>query len=176
MADLTVYRTTDPAVLATWHATHTAIEEWRQRVEALMAELGMSSRQIWYDEVSGEVYGVSRDGDAIPEGWRYDQRRHCLVPRRSTKEGKAIGARLDAMRRPDPRALQGMPRTTFAADQPLLMTCGVDEMAGALYVRWSGQVREAEVDLTIWARVKLSEYYAVREAAEEVAGGGAHSG
>ncbi|MEU8040924.1 hypothetical protein [Streptosporangium sp. NPDC049078] len=163
--NLTVYRTTNPDILATLHTTLAAIEEWQPKVEALMETLGVGGRKIWYDAVTGQVLGVSRDGD-IPEHWRYDQRTGYLMPRRSTKQGKAIGARLDAMRRPDPRALKGMPSQTFAAAEPALLTCRVDEMGGALYVTWSAPIHEREVDLSLWQRVKLSEYYAVLEAQE----------
>ncbi|MGC5012572.1 hypothetical protein ACLQ2R_17550 [Streptosporangium sp. DT93] len=166
MSKLTVYRTTNPSILARLHATLTAIDEWQPKVEALMEDLGVGGRKIWYDAVSGQVFGVSHDDGDIPEHWRYDQRKHCLVPRRSTKPGKAIGARLDAMRRPDPRALKGMPSRTFAAAEPALMTCGINEMGGALYVTWGADIHEREVDLNLWERVKLSEYYAVLEAQE----------
>lgn len=166
MGDLNVYRSTHPDVLATWHATLAAIEAWRPKVETLMEELGVGGRKILYDRISGQVHGVSRDGDTIPAHWRYDQRKHCLVPRRSTKQGKAIGAHLDTMRRPDPRNLKGMPATTFAADEPALLTCGLEEMDGALYVIWSAPIREAEIDPEVWERIKLSEYYGVVEAHE----------
>lgn len=164
--DRTVYRTTNPSILARLRATLAAIDEWPPKVEALMEDLGVGGRKIWYDAVTGEVFGVSRDGDEIPEHWRYDQRKNCLVPRRSTKPGRAIAARLGSLRRPDPRALKGMPNRTFAADGSSLLTSGVDEIDGAVYVTWGAAIREREVDLNLWEPVKLSEYYTVLEAQE----------
>lgn len=161
---LTVYRTVDPGILATWHATREAMTAWPPKVEALMEDLGVGGRKILFDSVSGRVWGVDDDGSAIPEHWRLDNRRACLMPRRSTRDGKKIAARIDAMRRPDPRDLKGMPSTTFADDEPTLCTCGVEEIDGTLYVTWSAAIPEREVDLTLWERLKLSEYYAIQEA------------
>ncbi|MDP4501017.1 hypothetical protein [Nonomuraea turcica] len=162
--DLTIYRTTSPAVLQRWHDTENAIEAWGKQVEAALAELGMGDRTIYYDQVSGRITGISTEADDIPDGWRMDRRTYHLVPRLTSKAGKAIGAKLDSLRRPDPRDLPGMPKHAFAGLS--FLTCGLAFMGGALYAQWSKPIPEHNVDLATWERVKLSEYYAVLEAHE----------
>lgn len=161
--DLTIYRTTNPDVLQRWHQVNNDMDGWQKQVETTLEAMGMGGRSIYYDQVSGRVTGVGHnDGETIPDGWRQDRRNDHLVPRLTTKAGKAAGAKLDALRRPDPRDLKGMPKHAFAGLS--FLTCGLAFMDGALYVRWSKPIREQEVDLTIWERVKLSAYYAVVEA------------
>lgn len=169
-ADLTVYRSTDPEVLRRWHDTKAAVEAWGDKLKAALHDLGMGDRQVWYDQISGRLMGLARGEGETPDGWRIDRRTGYLVPRLTTKAGKEIGAKLSALRRPDPRDLIGMPKHVFVSLS--LLTCGLKLLDGALYVHWSQPIPEDEVDLTLWERVRLSEYYAVveREEAAELAG------
>lgn len=168
--DLTVYRSANPEVLRRWHTTKDAVEAWGDKLKAAIEDLGLGDRQVYYDQITGRIMGVLHDDGEIPAGWRIDRRTGYLVPKLTTKAGKEIGARLTALRRPDPRDLLGMPKHVFV--DLSLLTCGLRLMDGALYVHWSKPIPEDEVDLTLWERVRLSEYYAVveREEAAELAG------
>ena len=173
MSGLTVYRSTHPDALRRWHATTEAMDAWSEKMQATLITLGVDGREVWYDQVSGRIIGLGHTGgDDVPEGWRVDARTGYLVPRRSTKAGKQIAAVLDGMRRPDPRALPGMPAQVMAGVH--FLTCGLEYMGGALYVRWSRPIPEKLVDSAIWERIKLSEYYAALEAhqAQEAAEAG----
>lgn len=166
--DVTVYRTTNPAIVKQWHDTNAAVTEWAKTLEAALEEMGVGGRMAFYDSVSGRVIGVAAKGGAIPEGWRRDRSHDRIVPARSTKPGKAIGAKLDALRRPEVRNLPGMPK--HAMPGLCLLTIGLRFMDGAVYAKWSRPIPEDEVDLSIWQRVKLSVYYAVLETEAEQGG------
>lgn len=160
--DLTVYRSFHPDVVKHWQAGEAAVIAWRGDVKALLAELGMDHRTVWTHDLTGEIDGLDYDDRDVPDGWRVDARSGRLVPRRSTKPGKAIAAKLDALRMPDPRvSLPGMPSTCLVGDG--LLTCGLQLMKGALYATWSRPIPEQRVDLMTWQPLKLSEYYAVLE-------------
>jgi hypothetical protein len=170
--DLTVYRTRRPEIVAIWDAAMEARKEWAEKVKAFQAEHGLRGREVYCYEPAGHIAGFSEDGSEPPAGWRVDQRRHILVPRLSTRPGKAIGEQLGTLKQPDPRNnLPGMPAECFAGLR--LLTCGLAlrENGSALYVTWSAPIDEKRVDLDVWEQVKLSEYYAVLEV--EVQTGGA---
>lgn len=157
--DLTVYRTTNADVLKRWHDTNAAVTEWATTLETALEEMGVGGRMTFYDQISGRVIGVAAQAGPTPEGWRRDRSHDRIVPARSTKPGKAIGARLDGLRRPEVRELPGMPKHA----RPGLLTVGLELIGGAVYAEWSRPISEDEVDLTVWERVKLSEFFRVLE-------------
>lgn len=164
--DLTVYRTTSPDVIKRWHDVNAAIQAWADTIKAALAEFGMDGRKIYYDQVSGRILGVAHNDDVeTPAGWRADSKHYRLVPALSTKPGKAIGARLAELRRPDPRDLPGMPKHAWPGMS--FLTVGFHLTDGAIYARWDKQIPEDGVDLTVWQRLKLSEYYRTLEDLEE---------
>lgn len=165
MSDKVVYRSTHPDVLRRWHEVSAAVDAWSTQLKDGLAEIGMAGYKVYYDQVDGNIMGLTpKDGD-VPDGWRIDARTGYLKPRLSTKQGKAIGAKLDALRRPDPRDLQGMPKHAFAGLS--FLTCGLHYLDDALYVTWSKPIPEGQIDRGIWERVKLSEYHAAVEAHQE---------
>ncbi|MER7213548.1 hypothetical protein ABT340_41345 [Streptosporangium sp. NPDC000239] len=172
MADKTVYRSTHPDVLKIWDVADTATRDWHAQVEMFLAEHDLAGRKVYFSSASSTVLGVEHvDGEEVPCGWRVHRSQGYLVPRLTTKEGKLLNARLTELKRPDPRdQVPGMPKNCLA--DASFLTCGMQFMGGALYVTWSKPIPEKQVDSTIWERVKLSEYYAAVEAAEEVAGRG----
>ncbi|SEN88043.1 hypothetical protein [Nonomuraea pusilla] len=163
--DKTVYRSTHPDVLSVWHASIEAREAWGELMETFLDEHGFGTRNVYVSH-SGRVLGVEHiEGEDVPDGWRIDSRTGYLMPRLASRKGKAIGASLAELTQPDPRdAMPGMPKTMFVS--LALLTCGLALIDGALYATWSRPIPEERVDLTIWERVKLSEYYAAVEAAE----------
>lgn len=168
MADreLTVYRTYRPELIKHWYDGQANLKAWSQRMDAFLDEQGLGNGTVWTYNITGHFGGVDHDGAEVPNGWRVDRRTGRLMPRLSTREGKAIGAKLDELRKPDPRAdLPGMPGDCFVS--LALLTCGLHLMRGALYATWGLPIPEAQVDLTVWQPVKLSEYYAVLELEED---------
>jgi hypothetical protein len=163
--DLTVYRTRRPEVVALWHTAMEARKEWAEKLKAFQAEHGLTGREVYFYEPAGHIAGFADDGSEPPTGWRVESRRNLLVPRLSSRPGKAIGKQLGALKHPDPRNdLPGMPAECFAGLK--LLTCGLAlrEDGGALYVTWGAPIDEKRVDLDVWEQVRLSEYYAVLEA------------
>ncbi|TMR11058.1 hypothetical protein ETD86_37070 [Nonomuraea turkmeniaca] len=165
IATKTAYRTTHPDALAAWRSAADAREEWGKQMDAFLAEHGLSGRTVWVSH-SGRVFGIEHVHDTdVPEGWRIDSRTGHLMPRLAKKAGKLIDARLDELKQPDPRdAMPGMPKDCFVS--LALLTCGLALLGEALYATWSRPIPEEQVDLTIWERIKLSEYYAAWEAHE----------
>lgn len=168
-----VYRSAHPDVLAHWRNTGSAEAQqaWRDRVNAAFADLGFPGRRF---ATKGEnrVIGVEHPSDDIPEGWRRDRDlRSCIVPARRTAAGKKIGERLDRLNRPDPRKNipGGMPELAFTRKNPRFLMCGIALHDDAVYVTWGEELDEGDarhIDLTVWERIKTSEYYAVLEAEE----------
>ncbi|MFC9973607.1 hypothetical protein ACFVH6_22200 [Spirillospora sp. NPDC127200] len=173
MNDPIAYRSTHPDVLAHWENTASAAAQqaWRDRVNAAIADLGFPDRKF---ATAGRftVIGVEHPEDEpIPDGWRRDRDLPtAIVPARRTKTGKDIGRRLDALHRPSPRRdlPGGMPEVAFARHS--FMRCGVELLGGAVYVTWSDELDEADarhIDPQVWERVRLSQYYAAREAEQD---------
>lgn len=177
----TVFKTSDPRVLESFTKAKDAHAEWRKAIHEFTKSVHPEAGPM-----VGTTWGVDNfDGislvDPIPDGWRVMKQKRgadFLVPKRSVKAGKAAGAQLDALRKaPDVRAsLLGMPNLVWhgmGSTSP-----GVDDRLedGVLYVTWStdpikadkGFSNTAELDLDIWERVKLSEFYALKEAKEQV--------
>lgn len=164
--DLTVYRASTPAALAAWHATADAREKWANQMTAFLAEHGFGERSV-YVAHTGRVLGVQHiDGEEIPDAWRLDARTGYLMPRLTKRAGRLIDARLNELIQPDPRdAMPGMPKTCSVS--LALLTCGLELIHGALYATWSLPIPDDQVDLAVWERLKLSEYYAVLEREDE---------
>jgi hypothetical protein len=181
MTDLVVYRSTHSDVLAHWQATASAEAQnaWREKVEAVLAELGFPGRRFATSgNTDRKVIGVEHPhGEEVPEGWRRSRELpEAIVPARRTSVGKRIGKQLDKLILPNPRKGMpgGMPHIAFAAKVPQFLQPGVARRGDAVYVTWSGELDEgdaAHIDPGFWERVKLSEYYAVLEAEKDTKAG-----
>jgi hypothetical protein len=175
-----------------WHADSAALlTELGFTDRSFMVHTSMGHRWI-----SGIEYHAD---DPVPTGWRVWKDRNgqsILTPHKGRKAGKDAQAKLQTCKVPNlPQAnLPGMPGDRIC--NGAWRSPGLREMAGAVYVTWtadalpeipaSGPAREAhlgdderqrkivlanDVDLAIWERLKLSEYYAAVEAAEAASGG-----
>lgn len=174
MADKTVYRSTHPDVMAAWRtAQEQAIEIGRQRRELLDSLGFVGIRALTTDT---HILGVEHLAGEIPAGWRRDrQTSMAIVPNRRTKAGAEVGRQLDRLTMPDPRLILigGMPHMVWPDDEVRTYWPGRRLLDGAVWVTWgcdpekSG--RTVTIDPEVWQRMKLSEYYAAVEAAEEVA-------
>ena len=163
--DLTVYRATGSTVLQRWHEVGDALKAWQAEVEAVFEQEGLGGdRPILYGDYDGRVLGVSYDGGPIPDGWRVQAAR--LTPHRGTREGKRIANLLDAIVYPDPRVLPGMPKHARPHGAPGLLIVEPELVGDTVFARWANPIEETHIDLTMWRRAKLSEYYLAKEAAE----------
>lgn len=184
MAELTVFRTSNPVALASFESAVEEYKAWSDRIR----EFARSAHPDAHPMV-GTAWGQDRfDGismvDPIPDGWRVQKQKlgsTYLVPKRSVKAGKEAATRMDELHRaPDVRAsLPGMPNVVWMGMGTTSPGVHPDLEQGALYVTWSGDPtgdkanagfsKTAEtVDLNLWERVKLSDYYALKEAKESV--------
>ncbi|MGI5155773.1 hypothetical protein [Microbispora sp. CA-102843] len=180
MADLTVYRSTHPGILAAWDKAHEQAEQIGRQRRQLLDELGFEGRPALID--GRRMVGVQHTAEhgPIPEGWRRDQHTDgAIVPDRRRATGKAIARRLDALTMPDFRRMLpgGMPQMAWDLESGKIHWPSFALMEGAVYVRWGCDPEKAEkgdrIDPEIWERVKLSEYYTVVERTEQAQAGGA---
>lgn len=165
-----VYRSTHPDVIEHWRNTGAAEAQnaWRARVDEALADLGFpGARPVLKGET--RVVGVECSAEP-PDGWRRNRDlAGTIAPARRTAAGKKIGERLDTLRRPDPRQNMpgGMPEVAFA--KHTFMQCGIAPHGDAIYVTWPDEIDKGDgshIDLTVWERIKLSEFYALLEAEE----------
>jgi hypothetical protein len=163
-----VYRSEHPDVLA-HHDSHVkAFAAWKERVRAVLVELGFApDRGVWMRDT--RVVGVVEiNGEPLPDGWRHDRKNPgAIVPARTKQPGKGYGQKLDALKQPDPRngIPGGMPGRAFQRGALAFMHCGLQEFGGAIYVTWPGEPDSSDrIDSEVWKPIKLSEYYAAVEA------------
>lgn len=166
--DKTIYRTTDPELVALWEQWQEARREFSAKCDAFIAEFAPAGCEAMVTESFGtRVVGVTVEGYAsdLHEGWRLDRKRWMLVPFKKTARGKIIGKAMEGLHTPDPRTdLKGMP--SWALIGIAICHPGVQPHDGALYMIWSGEGPNEGIDATIWEPVKLSEWYAIQEAKE----------
>lgn len=181
--DLVVFKTCNEEVLASFHEAVVQHRAWADAIQTFAKEVHPDAKPMVRRENFGG--GDRFDGvsvvDPAPEGWRVKNQRTgapIMVPRLSTKAGKAWNKRLaEVSRAPDVRAsLPGMPDgalTGFSWIAP-----AIEESDGYLWVKWSHDPMDADlgwsskhksVDFSIWERVKLSEFYAMTERQEVTA-------
>jgi hypothetical protein len=160
-----VWRTTNPDVVGLIVAWTGADRAFRDKVLGLLAELGLSDRQPYVRTWGAwggddQLIGIMARGDLPSADWRRDG--DAFVPRRGSKAQKALSDRFNEIKRPDFRKdIPGMPSNHFSGCG--VVAPGAERHGDALYVLWSTDQVEPKVDTTIWERIKLSEFYAVRE-------------
>jgi hypothetical protein len=154
------YRSDHPDVLAAWAAYGAEHKRFGAEVDALTADLFPGDNAPGAMVQHGWAW---RYGQPVPDGWKYEGKSGVLSPKVSTKIGKAIRKRFP---KPVPAcSLPGMP-TTDMSHLPHIYAPGVEQHDGALYATWAVEPNEP-VDPAIWTRIKMSEYYAAREADPE---------
>lgn len=158
-----VYRTTDPATVAAYEASQASVAEW---TDAVIKHAETVGGEPWVGRWANafDYRGVVRSDREVPAGWRRQQRADYLVPKVSTKIGKAADAEMKPLRKSPEIELADMP-TMFIAG---LRIChaGVSLDDGALTVVWGAEIPEGETVGEQWTRVPLSQWHAEREAAE----------
>lgn len=176
MKDPVIYRTSNPDVIADYKKVGEEYLEWCDRCVAFAESIHPDANPMKSSDFGGERFGGLTVVKPIPEGWRVQKQTGWLadimVPRRAnSKHGKKIAKdveqQYDALREaPNVRkTLTGMPSYLFlglSGQAP-----GVVLYDDTLYVDWNEdalQMLEKEVDTSIWERVKLSDYYAIKEA------------
>lgn len=177
MSDKAVYRSGHPDVIAVWDKAHKRAEEVGRARRALLDELGFEGRPALISDTA--MLGVQHlpEHGPIPEGWRRDSSTYeAIVPDRRRKLGKEIGKRLNALSMPDLRKLLpgGMPSMAWDLENSKVHWAALKRFADAVFVVWGCDPEKAErgvkIDADLWHRIKLSEYYAIKEAAEEAGG------
>jgi hypothetical protein len=180
-ADMIVYRSTHPHVLAHWEKTGSAEAQkaWREWVQEAIAELGFPGDRKFVTSTgfeATEVAGIEHPEDEdIPVGWkRLKGFPTAITPDKRRAAGKRAAARLAQVTMPNPRkGMPGeMPHACFAGTGMALMRPGVARHGDAVYVTWSAELEKPtaeRIDPAVWEQIKLSEYYAAKEQHEAVA-------
>jgi hypothetical protein len=174
-----VYRTTDPEIKAAWDAFCEAYKRWQAACLSFAAEQGEGREPIimsgWGDR---RLAGLSHKANQlVPDGWRIVPRSwpQYIVPLRKTKAGRELSDRMQALRLPawTPPAMPDSIWTGNSVFHP-----GMETHGGVLYIVWGTDIESSKIesgaagfskeqfDPARWERVKLSEFYAAREAEE----------
>lgn len=167
--DPIVYRTSDRYVLERFRLAKIEYKAWHDACVDFAKSVHPDTNPMMQEGFGSKTLAGIKKVTPIPDGWRELKQggwpQGVLVPYRSKKEGKAWAKQMDALRTaPDIRSLalgDTMPAgelNGFAYIAP-----GMDELDGALYVRWSDPPR-GTIDESVWERVPLSRYYEVKEA------------
>lgn len=170
-----VYRSTHPDVLAALASYDQDFQAYKAAIRAILDGAGLEGCKIWATTGGwdpGRFLGIDvPEGEPPPAGWRTG--RQFAIPDKRYAAGKRMAAALKALKHPgDPMArIPGMPPDILTPGG--FATPGMERMGGALYVIWgrdpeiargSFTAKTTDIDPALWTRLKLSEYYAAREA------------
>ena len=179
MSELVVYKSAIPIVLRAWEQATSDYTDWSTGIFTFAKDVHPDAKPIvgsaWGDD---RLMGLSVV-DPLPDGWRVVKSRRghdFMIPKQNTKVGKTANVMFEAVRKA-PQVLSmlpGMPSVVFAKGSSY--TPGTLTMDGVLYVSWGCDPNDSDlgfskvdkVDTDLWERVKLSEYYAAKEANESV--------
>lgn len=158
------YKSSDPDVLAWWDDAERGQREFREKIDAFVAEHGMGREAVilsgWGTSLGGlEVY--KGDKTDSPEGWRVvrNDRFRVLVPLRRTKAGKTLSDEMKAIRVGDPRmSLPGWTWEILGGMPGLFLHDG--------FV-WMSANRDDGVDLDVWTPCRLAEFYTAQDAHDD---------
>jgi hypothetical protein len=181
MSDQAVYRSSAPEVTRAWDDALRALDDYRVATTDALEAARVGGYPVYRHAGHwsfGRVSGIQvADGADVPEGWRIVRDTDRAMPDKRTKAGRAIWQALEDIELPgNPLSrLPGMPADLLTGLR--LISPSVRLIGDALYAVWAadpagntGDLRRSgqpcEVDLNLWERVKLSEYYAVIEALE----------
>lgn len=167
-----VYRTSEPITVAAYREACELRASWGDRVVAYAKSVNGGNAYTSSGFGHERFEGIEVKGEA-PEGWRIHTSRRgqqYLVPRRSTKAGKAAAEAFDALvSAPSTKdALVGMPAGFLSGAEGgiAFFSPGASIDGGVLTVVWGAELPEGEAEKVgpQWERVPLSAYYAEIEA------------
>lgn len=168
-----VFRSIHPDLLAARDAWLVERAAFGEKVAALRARHGINGKgyQVLGDRKVDRLVGFIAEGSQRgnpPAGWKYSAKHNALSPYRRTKAEKAVALEFDSLTCTSHRgALVGMPPECFGC-LPTVHRPGIEEHGGFIYVMWGDcKSMQDKVDADIWEPVRLSEFYAAREADEE---------
>jgi hypothetical protein len=164
MSETTVaYRSASPAAVEAWKTWQADMKSQQERVAEFIARHnpdGALDARVWHSPGYRFAYF---EGDTAPEGWRKSPNGRIL-PDKRTKPGKAAAGELGALTTEGPGALvsrlDGMPEHAVANGR--MYSPGSFFHDGAVYVSWGA--RPEEEPSSEWEELKLSEFYAAKEA------------
>ena len=180
MTDPVIYRSRTPEVPAAWKAACEALSAYIAATQAILDEAGFAGWPAFRNNGSwsyGKIAGIGvPDSEEMPDGWR--AAKHCAVPDKRTKAGREMQARLDAVKHPGALTghLPGMAADVLNGMSGYIVSPDIRVLGESVYAEWSADPERAEVsfsnrttqvDHDLWERVKLSDYYAEREAEDE---------
>lgn len=176
------YRSNHEAVMSVWEDTQRRYREAHDAIRAFKKKYG--GRKAEALVYGGSDYRLAAlrtaSWDAPPKGgeelWRYDRKAGGWVPRRKTKEGKAIAKEFDACRAGRLGEVPGLPRyvQVKGGPHPFQMSgAQIFDHGGYVWACWSTVDHEdvvasgwGDFDASMWEQVKRSELEAARETKE----------
>lgn len=170
MSTRSVFTTDDPDILAKWdddqrryREWHAAVGEWAERYPNHKAVTLRGGNGASLSGLEGPCPGPL---------WRRHPRYGHWIPRKRTKEEKALHAEVAALAVSELGDVEGMPKDVWS-QMPHWYSHGTVTYAGRLFVTWPCDAEHIEAsdtyDASRWRRCRLSEYHTAKEAHEEEA-------
>lgn len=165
-----VYRSTHPEVLGAWEEQNARHVAWHDAVKEFRSEYPdhKPCAVNWGD--AKHLLGLTGAESPGPV-WRFMKARDCWVPDKRTKAGKALAARIDALRVTGLGSFPGMPHEIWE-HAPEWYSHGLQVIAGVVWVTWSEKLTYEKVEATktfdpaYWERARGSEYLRAVEDAD----------
>lgn len=166
------YRSNHPDVVAVWQDSDRRYREVHELIRALTKKYDAQALVYQGSRYSLAALERSTAPDPGEPTWRYDRKAGGWVPRRSTKEGKAIGKEFDACQASGLGDVPGLPKYVptpgemFRMQGAAMFFDGEYVWAGWMAVDHEDVVKSGwgSFDEAMWELVKRSEFYAAQEA------------
>ena len=146
-----IYRSSDPAVLAAWEAFEADTRRFAAEVRELQPPVTYDPKPFvehdrWVPGAQAFVGWECWSDESVPDGWKYERKRHVLTPKLGTAVGRRAAAEFP---RPVARiALPGMPSTLFEGLS--LVSPGIKRDGDEMVVDWGkGRTRDG-IDPCLW--------------------------
>lgn len=182
MSDPFVYRSHAPEVIGAWQDAEATLQQYVKDTERVLEEMGLGGYKVYRDTHHWHPWrfsGLAIPQDEFPpEGWRMNGKYDAFaVPDKRTKAGKQAAAAIAAVKHPGAAMAKvpGMPQDVCYPGGFTSPAVALLELDTALYVAWridpagcreSFSSKSADIDMALWERAPLSQYYAAREAYE----------
>lgn len=171
MSVTTVFKSQHPSVFEAIDRCKVAVAKFSEAVGDFHQEL-FGSRAFTIATQGGRIIGFVGVKKTLPDGWHlHPKDKSIAYPRKSSSAGKKSAKRFEAIgKEPTIRDfLPGMPHIYLASGAVRgfnLFEPGFLWTPEVAWVWWGCELPDSEVDLSIWTRAKLSEFYAAKESLE----------
>lgn len=170
MSAAVVLKCLDPEVMLRWETARKAeAAEYDAKCKAFRQTVGgkqLLGTQFYRGGFQVSGYQMDSYDEELPAGWRRERNSSIAVPAKRTPEGKAVATELAKLYLPDSN-YPGVPKWLHCDGYSIFP--GVQQIGEDWWCFMSKTPYPKDMeafDSDIWAPVKLSEFYAAKEALE----------